>query len=117
MSKKGLGKEAGKWLLDTKIVESRGSDLPRHGYSHRGETWTTLDYFLTVGPSSHNRIRVDRRHSDHWPVSVECALTVAKQPAGPRNISRMAIRAKGRRSQTTLCGNWQRRQQTTCSQT
>ncbi|OIR57235.1 MAG: uncharacterized protein A8A55_2006, partial [Amphiamblys sp. WSBS2006] len=75
------------------------------GYSPKKEDRNMLDFFLEAGPSNCTPAHVDRRHSSsgHWLVSVKCALTREKRP-GTRNMSGMAIRAKGQSLHTIRYG-------------
>ncbi|OIR55884.1 MAG: uncharacterized protein A8A55_3372, partial [Amphiamblys sp. WSBS2006] len=97
MGRKELEKEAEKWLLDTKVVGTCGSEVTRHGYSPRREDWSALDFFLTVGPVNTTTAEVDRdlTISDNWPATLKAQLISSRPPKNKeRKISRMGIRNK-----------------------
>ncbi|OIR55825.1 MAG: uncharacterized protein A8A55_3429, partial [Amphiamblys sp. WSBS2006] len=95
--RKELERESKKWLLETKIVDSSGSELSRHGYSPQKSDWSALDFFLSVGVLSNSKAEVERgvTISDHWPLSLKCPLTAAAEPKEEvKKLSRMGIRNK-----------------------
>ncbi|OIR56681.1 MAG: uncharacterized protein A8A55_2571 [Amphiamblys sp. WSBS2006] len=111
MKRATLLREVRKWHLDARIVESRGSPETRHGNSRRREDWSTLDYFVVVGPLLCSGTSTDRRHfsSDHWPIWSRTRPTREGEGA-KKTLSRMALRKRG--NEIANMPSWEKSHQT-----
>ncbi|OIR55962.1 MAG: uncharacterized protein A8A55_3293, partial [Amphiamblys sp. WSBS2006] len=50
LDRASLTAEVEKWRLDAKVIEYNGSPMTRHAWKNDRREWSTLDYFVSVGP-------------------------------------------------------------------